>query len=124
MCVQVLDAGVSLAGITFGAGDGYLRTEIGRIKLADETAAVKTVIAETDVSETEAPGPLKWEHDYALSADRCWMCEMVCHEWFGFSICCLVAWLYRIGMSLHSGVDISCPVVSHTPQFHFSRTAT
>ena len=67
VCVQVLDIGVSLASIAFGVGDQYLRTEIGRIKL-DTTAT-------TDASKPEGADPLEWQHDYALSADKCWVSD-------------------------------------------------
>jgi WD40 repeat protein len=67
VCVQVLDIGVSLASIAFGVGNQYLRTEIGRIKL-DTTAA-------TDAGKPGGADPLEWQHDYALSADKCWVSD-------------------------------------------------
>jgi hypothetical protein len=71
-CVHVFDVGFSLANIAFGVGDRYLRTEIGRIKLG---ARHDTAAAVTGTGELEAISSPKWQHDYAMSADRCWITD-------------------------------------------------
>ncbi|KAK3356855.1 WD40-repeat-containing domain protein [Lasiosphaeria hispida] len=70
-CLQVLDVRVSLGSIAFGGDGQYLRTGIGQIKLSDDAA---TAVADAG-SEPEAAGSPEWPHDYALSADRCWITD-------------------------------------------------
>jgi WD40 repeat protein len=69
-CLQVLNVGVSLASIAFGMDGQYLRTEIGRIKLGDDAIAVAA-----DASTLEPVASSNWQHDYAVSADRCWITD-------------------------------------------------
>lgn len=69
-CLQVLDVGVSLASIAFGMDDRYLRTEIGRIKLGDDA-----IVVAANASTAEAAALTNRQHDYAVSADRCWITD-------------------------------------------------
>jgi WD40 repeat protein len=69
-CLQVINVGVSLASIAFGMDGQYLRTEIGRIKLGDDAIAVAA-----DASTLEAAASSNLQHDYAVSADRCWITD-------------------------------------------------
>ena len=71
-CLQVFDIGVSLESIVFGVGDRYLRAATGRIDLGDHR---HTATAVADAGDQEAPGLPKWQHDFAISEDRCWITD-------------------------------------------------